>query len=241
MSTPADSSSSKSPTVQPVSASPDIDETLQSFGKKYGAVAAIAALLVLAFYLGREGWNYLAAQKEAGVQSEYAAAHTPEQMKAFVAAHPDHALAGLTDLQLADQAYTAGQSAAALSGYQEAARVLKDPALKARAVIGAAMVQIGMGQTAEGQAALRKLLDDGSQLPVIRAQAGYQLAALAASTGQADEVQRIQAQLIQIDKDGPWTKNSFELTVAKTGSATPAAAPAVAPTKSGISFKSTGK
>jgi predicted negative regulator of RcsB-dependent stress response len=240
MPTPAESSSSKSPSLKPVSASPDIDETLQSFGKKYGPVAVIGAVLVLAFYLGREGWNYFGAQREAGVQSEFAAAHSPEQLKAFVAAHPDHPLAGVADLQAADDAYSAGQSSAALAGYQEALRVLTDPVLKARATIGAAMVQIGLGQTADGQAALRKLLDDTAQLPVVRAQAGYQLAALAASAGQGDEVQRIQAQLIQIDKDGSWTKNVFNLTVAPPANGSAPAA-AGAPAKSGISFKSAGK
>ena len=240
MSTPAESSSSKSPSVQPVSASPDIDETLQTFGKKYGPAAVTVAVLVLAFYLGREGWNYLGAQREAGVQSEFAAAHSPEQLKAFAAAHPDHPLAGVADLQMADTAYNAGQSSAALAGYQEALRVLKDPALKARATIGAAMVQIGLGQTADGSASLRKLLDDSNQLPVVRAEAGYQLAALAASAGQRDEVQRIQAQLIQIDKDGAWTKNVFSLTVAPSNNNATAAPPA-SPDKSGISFKSTGK
>jgi hypothetical protein len=222
MPTPAESSSPNSPAVPPASAvSPDVDEHLHGFWKKYGQAAGIAALLILGFYLARAAWIYFADQREASVQAEFAGARTPDQLKAFVGAHPDHTLSGLAELQLADQAYAAGQTSSALSGYNDAARLLKDPALSARAAMGAAMVQIQTGQVDAGSAALHKLLDDTKQLPVVRAQAGYQLASLAAAAGKADEVQRLALQLVQIDKDGPWTKNAFNLTVAK-----PAAAPA---------------
>lgn len=233
---PAESPSPNSPAVPPTSAvSPDVDEHLHGFWKKYGQAASIGLLLVLAFYLGRAAIAYFSEQREEGVQTDFAAAHTPEQIRAFVAAHPDHELSGLADLELADQAYSAGQASAALSGYNEAKRVLKDPALASRAAIGSAMVQIQLGQVDSGTAALRKLMDDTTQLPVVRAEAGYQLATLAAAAGQADEVQRLAVQLVQIDKDGPWTKNAFNLTVAK-----PAGAPA-APPPASISLKPAGK
>jgi len=240
MPTPAESSSSKSPAVPPASApSPYVDEHLHGFWQKYGQTAGIAAILILAFYLGRAAWEYFADQREEGVETEYADSRTPDQLKAFVAAHPDHPLAGLADLQLADQSYSAGQLGAALTGYNEAMGLLKDPALEARATIGSAMVQLQLGQVGTGSAALRKLLDDAQELPVVRAEAGYQLASIAAAAGNADEVQRLAVQLVQIDKDGPWTKNAFNLTVAKP--AGPISPAPIAPPPPGALLPSKGK
>jgi predicted negative regulator of RcsB-dependent stress response len=213
---------------------PDLDERLLGLWQQYGQTLLVVVCLVLVFYLGRAGWEYYQAQQEAGVRQEYAAAALPEQLKSFVAAHPTHPLAGVAELQLADEAYAAGRAADAVADYSQAAGILKGGPLAARAQLGLAMAQIQSGQAAEGQAGLQALADDAHQLTVVRAEATYQLASLAASAGHPDEVQKRATQLLQLDPSSPWTQRAFSLQAAAApaaGSAAPA----------GISFKPGGQ
>jgi len=240
MSTPVPSTPSPSREKVPPAAPggpvvhPDLDERLLGLWQQYGQTLLVVVCLVLVFYLGRAGWDYYQAQQEAGVRQEYAAAALPEQLKSFVAAHPTHPLAGVAELQLADEAYAAGRAADAVADYSQAAGILKGGPLAARAQLGLAMAQIQSGQAAEGQAGLQALADDAHQLTVVRAEATYQLASLAASAGHPDEVQKRATQLLQLDPSSPWTQRAFSLQAAAApaaGSAAPA----------GISFKPGGQ
>ena len=240
MSTPVPSTPSPSREKVPPAAPggpvvhPDLDERLLGLWQQYGQTLLVVVCLVLVFYLGRAGWEYYQAQQEAGVRQEYAAAAPPEQLKSFVAAHPTHPLAGVAELQLADEAYAAGRAADAVADYSQAAGILKGGPLAARAQLGLAMAQIQSGQAAEGQAGLQALADDAHQLTVVRAEATYQLASLAASAGHPDEVQKRATQLLQLDPSSPWTQRAFSLQAAAApaaGSAAPA----------GISFKPGGQ
>jgi len=242
MSVPAQSTPSpsrgKDPSTEPVAptVSPDLDEHLHGIWQKYGQAFLVLCGLLLVFYLGKAGWDYIQAQREEGVQEEYAAAALPDQLRAFVAAHPGHVLAAVAQLQLADQAYAAGRAAEAIPAYTQAADQLKGGPLEARAQLGLAMAQIQAGQTTDGQALLHQLADDTRQSAIVRAEAGYQLASLAASAGRVDEVQKLALQLMQIDPNSPWTQRAFSLeaSLAPAAAAPSGAAP-------GISFRPTGK
>ena len=171
----------------------------------------IGCLIVLVGILGWNGWQYFQAQKEEGVQQEYAQASTPEQLRTFVEAHAGHSLAGVAELRLADGAYQAGQNADALTAYERAESLLKTGVLAARAQLGAAMVKLQTGQTADGVAALRQLADDTKGFANIRAEATFHLASLAAEAGRADETRQLSTQLMQIDPSSPWTQRAFAL------------------------------
>ena len=244
MSTPVPSTPSPSREKVPPAAPggpvvhPDLDERLLGYWQQYGQTVLVVVCLVLVFYLGRAGWEYYQAQQESGLRQEYAAAALPEQLKAFVAAHPTHPLAGVAELQLADQAYAAGRAADAAADYSQAVGILTGGPLEPRARLGLAMAQIQGGQSAEGQAGLQALADDAHQLTVVRAEATYQLASLAASAGRADEVQKRATQLLQLDPSSPWTQRAFSLQAAVAAPAAPAAAPG-APV--GVSFKPAGQ
>jgi predicted negative regulator of RcsB-dependent stress response len=244
MSIPAQSTPSPSrgkdqpadPSAAPIDA--DLDEHLHGFWQKYGQAFLVACGLVLVAYLGKAGWDYIQAQREVGVREEYAAAALPEQLTAFIAAHPGHELAAVAQLQLADQAYAAGRSTEAVTAYTQAADLLKGGPLAGRAEIGLAMAQIQGGQTADGQANLHRIADDPTRAAVLRAEAGYQLASLAAAAGHADEVQKIALQLMQVDPSSPWTQRAFSLQATLPPAAAAAPSPGATP---GISFKPADK
>lgn len=207
------------------------EDKLHLTWKKYGNVILALCGLVVLGILGWGGWDYLARQKEVDVESAYAAATTPEQLKAFVAAHPEHALGGLAQLRIADEAYAAGKAAEALAGYEKALTIIKDGPLAARAKLGGAMAKIQAGRATDGAGDLKQLADDANQLKGIRVEAAYQLASLASESGNAADVQKFSDQLMQIDPSSPWTQRGLALraTLPAPASAAPAgnAAPAM--------------
>jgi tetratricopeptide (TPR) repeat protein len=162
------------------------------------------------------------------VERDYAEATTPDKLRAFVDAHPDHALAGVAELRVADAAYQSGQNADAISAYDRAASMLKTGVLAARAQLGGAITKIQAGQAAEGVATLHQLADDSKQFSNIRAEAYFHLASLAAEAGRAAEVQQIATQLMQVEPSSPWTQRAFGLqaTAPVTAGSPAAAAPA---------------
>lgn len=196
--------------------------------KNRNAVIALCVLVLLAI-VGREGWNYLAAQKELEVEKAYAAATTPEQLKSFAAAHADHSLGGIAQLQMADDAYKAGKAADAVTAYDKALVALKDGPLAARAQLGRALAKISAGKAADGSGELKKLADDASQTKTVRAEAAYHLTSLAVEAGNATEAQKYVDLLMQIDPDSQrsWTQRALQRRASLP--ATPAPAAAAAP------------
>lgn len=212
------------PAETPPAPNPDIDEHLHGLWQKYGQMVVYACGLILLFYVGRAGWGYISSEKESSIRQAFSAAKTPEQLKAFVSDHPDHPLAAVADVEIGDQAYAAGQMDTAISSYREAILHLKGDPLEARARIGLAMAQIAAGQAPEGEAALRALLDDPGQIAVVRVEAGYQLANLAATAGRQADVQKLALQMMQIDPNSPWTQKAFTLSSSTASAIFPGAA-----------------
>ena len=211
---------------------PGLDERLHAFWRRNRQAVLVFCVLVFIGYLGKAGWEYFQNQKEVDVLQEFAAASTPDRLKGFAEAHPEHPLAGIAQLRIADAAYAAGGIDTAAAAYARAVELLKTGPLAARAQLGLAMAKIQSGQTAAGEAALNQLAQDARQYKAIRTEATYQLASLAAATGRASDVQKYSVQLMQIDPNSPWTQRAYEL-------AATAAAPRPAPASPapGISFK----
>ncbi|MBC7369515.1 MAG: tetratricopeptide repeat protein [Undibacterium sp.] len=190
---------------------PTLEDKLHGFWKKNGTAVIALCVLVLVGIVAKGGWDYMAAQKEAGVQTDYAAATTPEKLKSFAAAHSGHSLAAVAQLRLADDAYTAGKAADAITGYEQVIATLKTGPLATRAKLGVAMAKISAGQTAEGETALKSLASDVAQAKGVRAEAAYQLASLAAEAGRAEDVKKYSDQVAQIDPASPWTQRAMTL------------------------------
>jgi hypothetical protein len=250
--TPSQTSSAgdgRSPDAVAALIEPSFGDKLQAFWEKNSkAVLAVCTVVILA--VAAKGlWEYLARQKELGIEHDYAAATTPEQLKSFAAANPGHSLAGLAQLRLADDAYTAGKFAEAISGYEAANAILKGSPLGARVQLGLGIARIQGGKTAEGTAELKQLLNDAQQLRAIRVEAGYHLSSLAADAGDTAQVQKISEQLLQIDPSNLWTQRALTLRMAKAAKPAPSAPSAQAPAAGskpadaapGVQFKLPGK
>lgn len=187
------------------------EEKLQQFWQKNQTIILGLCVLVLLVIIGKGGWEYYQRSQEAEVEQAYANATTPDQLKAFAAAHPGHELAGIAELRIADEAYTAGKSADAQAGYEKALSVLKDGALATRARIGEALAKVQSGKTSEGIEDLKQVANDTKQLKAARAEAAYQLASLAADAGNSADVQKYVDQLNQIDPSSSWARRAMLL------------------------------
>ena len=179
--------------------------------EKHGKAVWLGCGLVLVGFLAKGGWDYLAAQKELGIEKDYAAATTPEQLRAFAASQAGHPLAGIALLRVADEAYTAGKAADAAAAYDKAALALKDGPLAARAKLGRALAKIGAGKNADGAGELKQLADNANEAKTVRVEALYHLASLAAEAAKAEEVQKLSEQLMKLDPQSPWTQRAFGL------------------------------
>ena len=200
------------------------EDKLQLFWKKNrGAVVAVCAAVLLAI-VAKGGWEYFARQRERDVEKAYAAATTTDQLKAFSAAHGNHVLAGIAQLRIADEAYAAGKSADAISGYDKAIAALKAGPLADRAKLGRALANVQGGKVAEATTELKQLADDVNQMKAIRTEAGYHLTSLAVDAGNASDAQKYVDQLNQIEPMGAWAQRAMALR--STLPATPAPAPA---------------
>lgn len=186
------------------------EDKVHLFWKKNQKAVYGLCALVLVIILAREGWKYMAEQKELKIEKAYASATTPEQLKTFAAAHAEHSLGGIAQLRMADDAYQAGKAADAVAGYEKAAAVLKTGPLAARAQLGRALAQVQAGKAADGTAGLKKMADDAGQLKAVRSEAAYHLTSLAVEAGNATEAQKYVDLLMKMDPSSTWTQRALQ-------------------------------
>ncbi len=197
------------------------EDKVNLFWKKHRNLVFALCGLVLLGILAREGWKYMAAKKELEIEKAYAGASTPEQLKSFAAAHPDHSLGGIAQLRIADEAYKAGKAADAIPAYEKAAAALKRGPLGARAQLGVALAKVQAGKGAEGAADLKKIADDAGQVKAVRSEAAYHVTSLAVEAGNATEAQKYVDSLMQLDPSGTWTQRAVQRRATLPAAATP--------------------
>ncbi|MGA3007692.1 MAG: hypothetical protein ABSE59_07365 [Opitutaceae bacterium] len=187
------------------------EEKLHSFWKKNrGGIFAVCAIVILAI-LAKGGWEIFNEQREKNVESAYAAATTPESLHDFAHNYQGHKLAGVASLRLADDEYAAGKYTEATADYEHAAEALAGTPFAGRIQLGEAICKIEAGRAADGEAQLRQLATDLTQLAAVRAEAAYDLASEAANAGRADEARQYIAQVEQIDQTGIWAQRAVGL------------------------------
>lgn len=195
---------------------PGFEVAVQAFWAKNRNLILGVCIAALLGIIGREVWQYVAAQKEQGVREAYAkVADRPEQLAAFAGAHSGHALAGVAWLRLADSKYAAGDFRAAAENYTKAVAGLKQPAVLGRARIGAAMSQINGTDKAAGEAALKAISTDTALPKGVRVEAAYHLATLAHEAGNTAEVTRLVAETGKIDASSSWSQRATALLTGK--------------------------
>jgi len=202
---------------------PGLEDKLRLFWEKNTRLVIATITIVVLLIVGRGIYGHLVAQHEQAVGEAYAAATTDDALKSFIADHPGHALVGVAQLRLADDAYTAGRYTEAKTGYDEALPLLKDTPFAPRTQLGAAAAQLEAGQTAEAVAALKHIVSSATLPKAIRASAAYDLAAQAAEAGHPDEVGPLVEQVINLDpnRNSPVVELALALQARQAAVATP--------------------
>lgn len=209
-----------------VNVGPSFEERLRIFWQNNSKIIAVALVIVLLAIAAKGGWEYMAAEKEREIGQAYAAATTPAQLTAFIAAHPDHSLAGIAQLRTGDDAYAAGKFSEAIAAYDRAIAILKTGPFASRARLGTAMAKLQGGNAAEGEAALKAIAANEKEIKAYRTEAAYHLASAAFAAGKFDDVQTYADQLSLIDPASPWTQRAIQLR-ATSSAKSPAPAGAV--------------
>jgi hypothetical protein len=213
---------------------PPFEEQLRAIWEKKENRTAIfvGCAAVIVMILGWYGYKALAAQRENEIESAYSAAVSPARLRAFAQEHKGHSLAGAAYLKLADDACTAGNYAAAIDDYNQAAATLIGTPFAARALLGKAICQIRSDKVSDGTAALRQLAEDAARPKAVRSEAAYHLASQAFDAGNFEDVTKLTDLVMQVDAGGPWAQRSMQLrlkvpvpTAPAPGQATPAMAP----------------
>jgi hypothetical protein len=217
--TPSESKQTEAPLLH--------EHQLKQLWDRYGSLLYMACGAVAIGILGKGGWDYLNAQKELGIQKEFAQCVSTDSFRSFAANHPGHPLTGAAELTVADNSYTAGRYAEAQGAYTSAIADLPKGPIQARAMVGLAMCQVLTGDTSDAEAGLRKLMNDTGIVKTIRCEAGYHLAVLMLGTGRGAEVQGLAEQLLRIDPSSPFAERAFSIRPA-------VAAPAVQPAIPGL-------
>jgi hypothetical protein len=171
--------------VVPVQGGPEatLEDRLFLFWKNYRTTIYGAIVIVLAAIIGREAWQFYAANREATIRTAYGAADTADAKRAFARENAGHPLAGIALLAAADDAYSNADYARAGREYGEARAALKDASLAARAQLGEALCTIQGGLASKGEPMLRAFAADKNMPATLRIEAWYQLAVLALADG----------------------------------------------------------
>lgn len=214
---------------------PTFEDRLRLFWEKNSRSVLAVILVVLAVIAIRGGYALYDSHRHKAIAADYAAATGDDQLKAFVAANEGHVLGGLAQLRLADQAYAAGRYADARGAYEKAAGILRQDAFGHRARLGAAVSALLAGDTAGGATALKDIAADASLGPIVRSEAAYHLASLAAEAGDSAEAVRFIEQATVIDPDGQWADRASLLRATLPAAA--AAAAETADETPTVSFK----
>jgi len=239
----SDPSPSKTPVTTPragapaVPASPDLSFELmlrELWMKKENRTTIYAGcIFVLLAILARGVYTEVRTRREAGIEATFAAATTPAKLQTFVRENESHPLAGAAYLQLGDDAYAAARFDEARTDYEKAAAILPGTPFASRATLGEGVCLLQTARIADGVSILQRLAADATQLPAVRAEAAYHLAALAFGNRQYDDVVKYTDLIMQVAANSLWAQRAVLLRMrtpaaATAAPATPAAAPAMA-------------
>ena len=182
----------------------DMEERFNDFWKKNGVSVFGGIAVGAAIVIGIQLYQHLQQKKEDEIRAEFAAAATVEAKAAFASAHPDHQLAALAQLQIADSRYQEGEFEAAASLYADSAAVFADPTLVTRARLGQGISLLQAGTTDAGQAILEAVALDSSALDQTRGEAAYHLAVSYWEGGDKEKALETTEIVLQLDSAPFW-------------------------------------
>lgn len=201
---------------------PTFEDRLRLFWEKNSRVIVAVIVIAVLGILARYGFEWFAARREQAIRADYAVATSDEQLKSFIAANPKAPLAGVAQLRLADEAYTAGNYAAAREGYAAAASLLGNDPVGARARLGAAITPLIAGDAVAARPGLEALANDTTFPAPLRAEVAYHLAVIARDSAQPAESTRWAELVLSTDPEGLWAQRALQLRSSLPANAAPA-------------------
>ena len=192
-------------------AAPNTEENFRKFWEKNARTVYAGCAVLLLTIVGKAAYNSYAEHRREVLAAEYKVAEKSNKLPAFITEHPGEPLAGLAELNLADQAYKAGKYADAASGYQRSADILKTGPLAGRALVGAATCNIFLNKTDLAVEKLKQVANDVNQLKGIRSEAAFKVASLAATASKNDEAVKYLDLTNTIDPSSSWAQQGLLL------------------------------
>ncbi len=214
--------------VDPAAPQATLEERLAIFWAENRTFILVGIVLVILAIIGRAFWDNRVASKEREVQAAYGRAETAEAKLAFARENPDHPLAGVAVIGAADEAYAAADYTTALARYAQAAGMLDDSLVRARARLGEAVSTLQAGMQEKGEALLRKVAADTSASEPIRAEAWYHVASYSRDAGNIEAAREALNMINEISPRGLWASRAATLYAKlppETGSPAPGAMP----------------
>ena len=207
---------------------PTFEDKLLIFWEKNGKAIIAVLVLVAVGLIARWSFQMFAASRERAIAAEYAEAKDAAALKAFAEARPTAALAGVARLRLADEAYAAGNFAAAQADYEAAATSFANQPLGDRARLGAALCKLQAGDSAGGKAALEALANDTAFTRTLRGEAAFHLAMITRDAGQVAEAKKWAQLALTVEPSGLWAQRAMQLQSSLPADPAPAQSPASA-------------
>lgn len=202
-----------------------LEERVHLFWIENKKTVLVTCALVLSMLVGKELYFLYVDHHEQAIGTEFAAAgDSPASLKTFVAAHPKHQLAGLAWLALGDAAYKEGKFAEAATAYASAVPLTAASPFAGRALVGQASSLAYSGDQAKAETLLKSIVDNATLSAAVRAEARYQLAALLAESGRAEDARKLLDEIEMTDHTGVWGRRAAVLRTSLPAAA--AAAPA---------------
>lgn len=224
--------SSDEPKVVPAdgAAQPTFEERAQVFWIENKRTILLTCALVLAVLIGKELVVYYLEQRERATGAEFVAAeNNPAKLRAFVAAHSGHQLAGLAWLALGDTAIKENKYSDAATAYDKAVALTTGTPFAGRALVGRAFSQALAGDKTKAEASFKSIAADAALASGARAEAQFHLAVLALEAGRADDARKALDEVEAIDREGAWARRVMLLRAGLPAAATVPAAAAAAP------------
>jgi len=182
----------------------DVEERFNDFWKKNGVGIFGGIALGAAIVIGIQLFQYLDQKKEQSVQDAFLGADTSEARLQFVREHPDHQLAGLAQLKVADARYEEGSFQEAADLYAASSKVFEDPTLVSRALLGQGVSLLQAGSTENGRALLNAVALDASALDQTRGEAAYTLAVSYWESGETEKALELTDVILQLEGAQFW-------------------------------------
>jgi len=197
--------------VDPAAPQATLEERLARIWAENRTVILVGIVLVIVAIISRYAWDSHVAAKQREVQAAFGLAETAEAKLAFARDYPDSPLAGVALISAADEAYTSADYVTAGARYTQAAGVLRDPLILARARLGEAMCVLQGGLASKGEDMLSAVGNDVTASEAIRAEAWYHLAAYRRDVGNIAGAREALAKVSEVSPRGLWTMRAAGL------------------------------